>query len=192
MKHFRFMLKPWFWVLLGALLTAASALTSRYVIMDNNAKILVIRQDAARVDEIITNHWDNIARLESGGNAALLMTWHAQNNPARMLEFQSYMESLINQHGNNISRQQMHRFLTDYMAGKKSDIFNAVLGFVTKIREESVETINQKYLEKISLEEQTLRIEHTNANYANLAVFLQIIGLIMVLSKDLARRTWPA
>jgi len=47
-------------------------------------------------------------------------------------------------------------------------------------------------LEKITLEEEAIEIEHINAKYSNIAVFLQIIGLIMVISKDLARRTWPS
>lgn len=192
MTHFRFMLKPWFWVLLGALLTASSALISRYIIMDNNTAILLLRQDAAHVDEIITNHWDNIGRLERDGNTALLMVWLAQEDEGKLRELKAYIKSIVKQHGNAESQQLMLKSLAEYEGHKNNNLFNATLEFVRHSREESSEIINKKYLEKITLEEQAVHIEHTNANYANIAVFLQIIGLIMVLSKDLARRTWPA
>lgn len=192
MKHFRFILKPWFWVLLGAMLTAASALISRYVITENNAAIMLLRQESGRMDEIIRSHWENIGRLEGDGNTALLMAWFASNDKDNLELLQSYTEKMTERYGDKESRQKLQMALPEYGKQGNGNFYTAIVDFVENSRESSIETINQKYLEKLTLEERITQMEHANARHANIAVFLQIIGLIFVLSKDLARRTWPS
>lgn len=73
MISFRFLLKPWFWVLLGAMMTAGSAIISHYVISNNNAAIMSLLQKASQIDENIISSWENVGRMERDGNTAMLM-----------------------------------------------------------------------------------------------------------------------
>jgi hypothetical protein len=119
------------------------------------------------------------------------MVWLAQEDEEKLRELRAYIRSMVEQYGSNESRQHILKAMAEYDGHMSHDMIRAILMFVRRSREEFSAMINKKYLEKITLGEQAIQIEQANAHYVNIAVFLQIIGLIMVLSKDLARRTWP-
>ena len=64
MMLFRFVSKPWFWVLLGAVMTAGSALTSHYIVSNNNSTILLLNQKVQQIDENIRASWESTGRME--------------------------------------------------------------------------------------------------------------------------------
>jgi hypothetical protein len=52
------------------------------------------------------------------------------------------------------------------------------------IREKIVQSINDSYLEKLSVQQKTTPLKEKNALLGSIAIFLQITGLILVLARD--------
>ena len=50
-----------------------------------------------------------------------------------------------------------------------------------------IESINNTYFERIELEDDKTPLERNNARLFSIAIFLQVIGLILVLARDLKK-----
>ena len=50
-----------------------------------------------------------------------------------------------------------------------------------------IESINDAYFETLELQEARMPLEHDNSRLFSIAIFLQVIGLILVLARDLRR-----
>jgi hypothetical protein len=50
-----------------------------------------------------------------------------------------------------------------------------------------IETINTAYLETLELHDARMPLERDNSRLLSIAIFLQVIGLILVLARDLRR-----
>ena len=51
-----------------------------------------------------------------------------------------------------------------------------------------IESINDTYFEMLELRDAKMPLESDNSRLFSIAIFLQVIGLILVLSRDLRRR----
>lgn len=185
--------KPWFWVLLGVIMTSASALISHNVIMANSSVMETLIMQSQTIDQRIDNDWQGINRLERDGNVAMLMVMGRDTQPQGTIQagVKQYITQLLAREGNGKQAQQVKAVLADSKATPAA-LFQALMGFISETRSETINIIDKTYLEKLHLQEQIEALKQHNSTYANLALFLQVMGLILVLSKDLARRTWPS
>jgi hypothetical protein len=51
----------------------------------------------------------------------------------------------------------------------------------------TIESINNTYFETLELQEARMPLESANSRLLSIAIFLQVIGLILVLARDLRR-----
>lgn len=193
-RYYQWLKRPWFWVLLGAIMTAGSALLSHDVVMENDHLIQSLKLRSEQIDQYIDNQWESINRLERDSNIAMLMaTRLGEGQLPQGIEkgIKTYIRTVVEHGGDPGYTKAVHDAL-DSQTGSPEVIFSKLLAFVEKSRKKTVDTIDQAYLEKIGLQERIQALEQVNTSYSNMALFLQVMGLIFVLSKDLARRTWPA
>lgn len=175
-------------------MTTCSAFISHNIIMANSSAIETLMLESQAIDQNIDNAWQGINRLERDGNVAMLMVMDKKGNvdsEALLTEIKRYITQLITREGNSKQTRHIKELLADNSTNS-AIIFQAIMEFIVETRKDTINSINIKYLEKLSLQEQIETLKQHNSSYANLALFFQVMGLILVLSKDLARRTWPS
>lgn len=175
-------------------MTGLSALISHNVIMKNNRQIEAYKLKSQAVSQTIKDHWEGIRRLERDGNIALLMSIIVESSPqlpdSTHKNVRLYIEQLVSREGN----KQQSASIKKSLAGSTAHpgvLFPELQGFISQTRKNTINIIDREYLEKITLQEKIEKLEQKNSSYSIIALFLQVMGLILVLSKDLARKTWP-
>ncbi|MGR5177147.1 DNA mismatch repair protein [Vibrio parahaemolyticus] len=66
-----------------------------------------------------------------------------------------------------------------------------LMGVIDAAQDAQRELIDELYLDNLGLSETLARVEEDMAYYKNIAVFLQIFGLALILARDLSRRSLP-
>lgn len=167
------MVKPWMFVLTGALLTIASAAITHYVVSANNATIKVLMKEGATVEERIDKIWETVLVVDQRKDTAIILMATATN--------ETLIADYINQAAKNVGitlKETMDNQQRYAMFLSESDRYRA----------NAIERIDDLYYTKISSDEAVQTIEQRNSIFANIALFSQVIGLILVLTRDLARR----
>ncbi len=162
-------LQPRYLVLLGVLFNLAAALISAHYIGANNARIEHLRKQielrATRIDGL----------------------WQQRQDLERKQEF---LLLLIHQRGPG---DAVTRYARAWLArregkGNAQGPLDAarIIAVVGRARDELIDQINDTYLERLELERRIAPLEARNADLLSTALFLQLLGLILVLARDLA------
>ena len=165
----RHCLRPRNLVLAGVLFNLAAALISTHFIGRNNERIDALRKQAALQSTRIEGLWQQRQDLERK---------------------QEFLLLLIHQGG---PEDAVVRFARDWLNQRGADRRRAgpfdaarVIAVTRKARDELIDQINETYLEKLELERRITPLEARNADLMGTALFLQMLGLILVLARDLA------
>lgn len=184
-KVLRFIFKPIFFILVGVIMTVVSAFFTNYVIAENDTEIQDLQQEVQQIDLTIDSMWANANRFESNGNTAVLITLLASLGKAENLDKEHVSQCIRKV----ISRGSRGIFDdTDIHLNGNGEFVDTLLQTVNQQRYETIDTINDLYFDRIELEQEISAINHDNLQYKNIALFLQIMGLIFVLAKDIARK----
>ncbi len=105
---------------------------------------------------------------------------------------------LIHLDGNNIDpdiadmlRVQLSQWVTAQVPPIHSKHLNDLMAMINSAQDTQRELIDELYLDNLGLSETLASIEEEMAYYKNIAVFLQILGLALILARDLSRRSLP-
>lgn len=183
--------KPWFFVLTGVVMTVFSAVITNFFIVENNDAIEKTRMKIMSLDRKIDQTWQNskdVERLEETGTMLLLLSEMADNDKKKAHSVKGatrYFEKVIRTGTVNPSTAKKIRDLIE--AGKISEVLDALFKIIDNNKISSVNSINDYYIEKAALERQKIGMEDRNSTLRNIALFLQIMGLILVLSNGLIR-----
>lgn len=198
MKLVRKICKPWLIVLIGVVMTIASAIVSHSLIMKNNTTIQTLTKESQQIDQTITNRWLDMGRFERDGNTVLLMATMLDQNPGVMPSQEMVNNlKLYARHFIQNSDAKTERFNVETVLQAitplegRAALFPAVSSLVEAERSLVVQQVDDLYIKKVSLEDNIQKLDAENTTHTSTALFLQILGLIFVLSKDLARREWP-
>lgn len=188
MKILHIFIKPWFLVLVGVLLTVLSALVTHYVVDQNNDKISSINTQISSISNNIDNLWQEVQTLEQKENFTTIITLLAQdldNQQSKVVH--DFVEDTFKNLSANVEVEKKIEKLFP-LHGKDETIWlRSMFEIVDFYKKATVEGIDTLYIEKINLEKQKNEISDQNSILANIALFLQIMGLILVLAKDVAR-----
>lgn len=155
-------------VLTGILLTLASALISQWLISGNMGMLLEIAEQEASLEQQTKEQWDVLNRQEQRLMQTGLIHMVALDNP----KLQTLSKQLWSDYA-----------IADAMP---SDV-NALLALIETTRGAIIDHIDTLYIRRLTLQQRRLQLEHANQRYGNIAFVLQMLGLILVVSRDLAR-----
>ena len=193
----RKLMKPWLIVLIGAGMTVASAILAHYQVSKNMMVIEDLEKQMSQINQTISDQWQNMGRFERDGNEALMLATLAEGdamapaNPAVINNMTIYVRHFVGKSDVPAQRVRVERALDNREMASKGSVFREILTLVDAQRTFVIDKVDNLYIEKVALQEHVQTIMKSNASLANTALVLQMLGLICVLSKDLARREWP-
>lgn len=151
-------------ILTGALMTIVSALLVHYIVAENMKEVSALGAKNDHLQSTIENFWQSSDRVERNLNTALVLL--GGNSPDLEIISELYDSSGHNIDGVEFTAESIRQTTRDY-------------------RRDIIAKINDIYSEQQELSEERRIIEEENAFYTNLALFLQVFGLMLVLSRDL-------
>ena len=173
-------LKPWLLVSIGVIMNILSALIVHTLVEHNMNQMDKLMRQSQTVDLRIDGLWENYRGLErqQAYFTTLLLSANvgSQLNSAHEL-IRADLDELIEQHG-------LERKLID----RQTVSLQALRDVHATVRRKLLATIDEIYLERINVERERQSIAASNERLSSIALFLQLLGLILVLARDLARR----
>jgi len=178
-KHY---LQPWILITIGILMNIVSAIVTHYFISQNNAELYLIQQKIIMIENNIDSQWQIKNEIERKKEFIFLLL-NDQENHEINLEITDY----LNHYLSSLKRLYLYEKTDLNLPDNIIDIDSTIQ--ITKLAQEKViSDINNQYFEKLELESSQQPIKDNNAILYSIAIFMQLIGLILVLSRDLARQ----
>ncbi|UTM56096.1 hypothetical protein L4174_009560 [Photobacterium sp. CCB-ST2H9] len=167
----------WLVVAIGLLLNIISALMTNFYIDTATMDAGQLLQQQSSNDKLISLTWQQIESIERKREVTLSLLTLSQSSQTQL------PEAVQNELLRELHAWQAMRFETLTLS-TLPDIMTAM----NREQEQLREKINQLYIENLTLGEQYTGLMSDISGLRNLALFLQIIGLAMVLARDLSRK----
>ena len=174
-------LAPWVFVLSGVIFNILSAVITHYFIGLNNDQINAIDREINSKQVLIDSLWQSRTELERKKEFFILLL----ANPAN--RGQSTMQ-LYHDHLRELAQTHALPDFEKRIDADKADSLDLLLDLSHAAQKAIIESINDTYFETLSLQEAKMPLERDNARLFSIAIFLQVIGLILVLARDLRRQ----
>jgi hypothetical protein len=174
-------LAPWVFVITGIVFNVLSAVITHYFIGLNNDDINIIDREVQNRQVLIDSLWQSKIEVERKKEFFILLLSNGSDQPATT---QNYFRTYLNEVIDNYA-------LTDFRARMDKTIangLNLLLDLSNAAQELTIESINATYFEILELHETRMPLERSNFRLFSIAIFLQVIGLILVLARDLRRQ----
>jgi len=159
-------------VLVGAALSIISVFIYNQVINKNHDEIKKLESSVIEKDEIIKSIWQNSISLENKKDISLTMLLTNQGE-------RSLVDKFIKE---NFKRVGIN---VENIPQIKNEAFSFLTKMADNKKEEILERINNLYLEKVVIQEKISDRKRKIDKFSLMALFMQIIGLMLILSKDL-------
>ena len=177
-------LKPWVFVLTGVVFNISSAVITHHFIGINNDRIAEIDRMIDNKQVFIDSLWQSKTENERKKEFFILYYTNdqARNSPMAGLVDRYYQEYLT-KIAQSFELKDLEAQIKNHAAG---DI-DFLLEFGAATEAFIIDSINDSYFEKLDLGDIKMPIEQGNARLFSIAIFLQVIGLILILARDLRR-----
>jgi len=171
------LLAPWVLVMTGILFNILSAVITNYFISVNHAHLSQLEEQGQRIDARINNYWQDRQNIERKLEFILLLQQQGKQTHDPFVEqyIDSFIASIRQQYKVNLGEQQTLDSQT-------------IINIVKKTQEQIVNDIDEVYFDKLTLEKEKTIILGINSRLMSIALFLQVLGLILVLGKDFLRK----
>ncbi|MBT8435704.1 MAG: hypothetical protein KJN95_13610 [Gammaproteobacteria bacterium] len=174
-------LAPWVFVLTGIIFNILSAVITHYFIGLNNDAINVIDREIQRKEVLIDSLWQSKNEVERKKEFFILLLANKPDKPEVVDSiYRDYLKEVVGSYG-------LKEFTTrmDRDTGSSLDL---LLDLSSAAQTSIIETINNTYFETLELQEAKMPLLRDNSRLFSIAIFLQVIGLILVLARDLRRQ----
>ena len=182
-------LAPWVFVLTGILFNILSAVITHYFIGLNNDKIGVIDLEIDSKQVLIDSLWQSKTEVDRKQEFFILLLAGKTDMP-KLNEtlYRDYLTGLVDTHHLGDYRERIAASGGDLVLERSWDQDLDVLLEISHTAQLAIiESINETYLESLELREARRPLERANSRLFSIAIFLQVIGLILVLARDLRR-----
>ncbi len=182
----RLLFNPWLLVIVGIAFNIFSAVITNYFIDINNQEIHAIDDEASSIELRINNYWQSRQDIERKREVFLLLL--TQRGESEKLPKGSNQEIIF-----SYVRMFLTKLIEEYGLDKRlyddDSLLSAqnVMDITEQAKRQIIERIDDVYLDKIFLDKQKQPIASRNSTLMSLALFLQLVGLILVLARDLQR-----
>ncbi len=174
-------LAPWVFVLTGIVFNILSAVITHYFIGLNNDRIGVIDRDIRNQQVLIDSLWQSRIEIERKKEFFMLLLADDYDKSALTRSYyQDYLKGLASKH-------RLSKFDARIQNPLNNDL-EFLLDISDTAQAAIVESINATYFETLEQQEAKTPLERNNSRLFSIAIFLQVTGLILVLSRDLRRR----
>ena len=172
-------LTPWVLVITGIIFNIISAVITHYFIGINNQQLNELTQKASQFDTLIESQWRT--RTEIDRNREFLLLLLTQSNADNASSIQSYINDQLS---TIVERHQLSNANIDKNTVPDFANIESVSNLaIQKI----IASINDSYLEKLDIVNQQMPLREKNSLLFTISIFLQLTGLILVLSRDIMR-----
>lgn len=173
-------LAPWVFVLTGIIFNILSAVITHYFIGLNNDTINNIDRQIQNQEVLIDSLWQTKTEIERKKEFFILLLAKQPNNTTVTDSiYRDYLQELLENHG-------LKEFSTRMNQDTGSDL-DLLLDLSKAAQKSTIESINDTYFETLELQESKMPLVRNNSRLFSIAIFLQVIGLILVLARDLRR-----
>jgi len=173
-------LAPWVFVLTGIVFNILAAVITHFFIGLDNEALELIDRDISRKQVLIDSQWQSRIEIERKKEFFTLLLVNSAGKPATIDSYyRDYLNEFINAYG-----------LTQFEARMNTDSvsqLDLLLDISDRARATIIETINTTYLKTLDLHDSRMPLERANSRLLSVAIFLQLIGLTLVLARDLRR-----
>ena len=184
------MFSPWSLVVIGIAFNIVSAVITNYFIDVNNRKIHAIEDEVSSIELRIDSYWQTRQDIERKQEVFVLMLGlggapgvprEGGNEKVVYSHVRGFLEDLTEEYG--IDKRPLD---DDGLLSAQN-----VIEITERAKRQIIARIDDIYLNEIFLDKQKQPIASRNSTLMSLALFLQLVGLILVLAKDLQRKkTW--
>lgn len=184
----KLLFRPWVLVTAGVVFNIVSALITSQLIEINNRHIQALETRKSALDVRIESLWQNRQNVERKKEFILLLLQlgvaanaGAENRVGDgdfiRSNIRTYLQDLVADYRLDLAQGDVTQPLAAEMAVEITD----------QAKERLLEEIDDTYFERILLEKQQQPIKDNNSRLMAIALFLQLLGLILVLARDLKR-----
>lgn len=170
-------LKPWILITTGIVMNIISAVLTHYFISQNNTELQLIDQQITNIESNIESQWQTKIEMERKKEFILLLL-----NQHDLTTIKKPIKDYLEQH---LTRLQQYSLSKPPLTVDLS--INQTIRITQLAQKSIIDDINNQYFQKLELESAKKPLQDHNAQLYSLAIFMQLIGLILVLSRDLAR-----
>jgi len=177
---FKALFAPWVLVIVGISFNIFAAIITNHFISTNNEKLRLIEGKISDIELRINTYWQNRQDVERKKDFILLYSQSGQQTKDTFVDqhIQQYMLGLMQDY-------QLQSELQAMSQTRPHD--QQIIDIIDRVKEIIVNDIDDIYLDKLLLEKQKHPLNRDNARLMSIALFLQMLGLILVLAKDLRK-----
>lgn len=157
----------------GVIMTSTSALLSDYIVSKNQKRIETLQSDSQSKEKLITQLWQDYQVLEQKKDTLLILI--ASNSSQHYITL--FSVELLTSIGVENPKQTL--------LANSNRIYPFTMENMNRYKQETLQKINNIYEEKVYLDMQSNQLISKNSRYNSIALFFQIFGLILVLSKHI-------
>lgn len=141
-----------------------SALISYFLTRQNDLQISSLNMEMENKQNLIRDVWNNIGKKESRADIAVLVLMFSDRENKDIAELREY-------------------YLSEFSVNKTNATVLDILKTVADEKKSGIEYINDLYFEETVIKNKISNIEQSNKLYSNIAFFLQIFSLLLVIVK---------
>lgn len=172
----RALLPPaWVMVSIGLILNVMAIVLSSQVLDKMSSDIALIQERKEANLYSMQLAWNQVETLERKREALLL---HLDSDD-------------IDTDIANILRGQLSQWVTAQVPPIHRKHLPGLMAMINSAQDTQRDLIDELYLDNLELSDTLSSVEEDMAYYKNIAVFLQILGLALILARDLSRRSLP-
>lgn len=172
--------QPWVLVLTGILFNILAAVITHFFIHLNQQRLDDLNLHVQKLDTLIDSQWRLKTEIDRKQEFyRLLLNQSALLKEELALQNRRYIREQL-----QLSLQQTATPAQPPLAQQRLEIAT-VEALSEQIRRHLINSINDTYLDKLTLEKKQNPIRQSNARLYTVAIFLQVVGLILVLARDL-------
>jgi hypothetical protein len=167
--------------LTGIVFNVLSAVITHYFIGLNNDELNIIDRDVQNRQVLIDSLWQSKTEVERKKEFFILLLTNGSDQQATTRDyFRTYLNEVIDNYALADFKARMNQ--------ASANDLNLLLDLSSAAQKSTIESINATYFEILELQETRMPLERSNSRLFSIAIFLQVIGLILVLARDLRRQ----
>ncbi len=177
-------------LVLGVALTGTTAIVTHSLVAKNERTMASARSEAAMVERRIDELWDENTALERKSDVGILLVRLTQETRAvrgkekeqTLVALSRYLRATFRTVQDNTDQELPS--IEDMLMQHPNDPawLNALFTVIDHKKANVIEAIDTLYLEKIELDDTLNRLTTANSNLNDLALFLQMLGMISALA----------
>ncbi|WP_108652705.1 hypothetical protein [Dongshaea marina] len=170
--HLRLIPPAWLLVAIGLLFNIISALLTNFFIDGMQGKISGIEVEKSANQNLISLTWQRVETLERKREMLILLLQTPELTPEISSQIKQSMQPWVGE----VSLPKL----------AVSQLGNW-MSLISKLQQQERERIDELYLKNLQLDGTLQHLNEETSQMRNLALFLQIIGLGLILARDLSR-----